>query len=68
MTENICDKKNGTACPMEGISVFYNPNIGIAYNLYQCTNCGMLVKYDVWKNKVTTFLKNDNTLINIPKE
>lgn len=56
----ICD--NEYACPMDFIAVFDNPANGIAYNLYQCTKCGMLVKYDVWKHKGTTFLLNDNTV------
>lgn len=59
----LCDDISEFACPMEGISAFDNPNLGIAYNLYQCNRCGMLVKYDVWDNKGTTFLKNDNTVI-----
>lgn len=59
MDDIIC---KDAPCPMDFISVFDNPNIGIAYNLYQCNRCGMLVKYDVWKNKGTTFLFNDNTM------
>lgn len=59
MNNQICDK---SPCPMQLVSVFDNAD-DIAYNLYQCNRCGMLVKYDVWEHAGTTFLLNDNTVI-----
>jgi hypothetical protein len=61
MEDNICDKNDGTACPMDLISIFGKMDENIAYDLYQCTKCGMLLKYDLKENR--TFLKNDNTII-----
>lgn len=52
---DIC--KSDTACPMELISTY------ISYDLYQCTKCGMLVKYSRWKDESRLFILSDNTVI-----
>lgn len=56
---DIC--KSDTACPMELISVYDNPKV--SYDLYQCTKCGMLVKYGRWKDESRLFILSDNTVI-----
>lgn len=66
MSKDICDKKDNTPCPTEFINGFETLESGVCYTLYQCNTCGILAKYDVWDNAGTTFLKNDNTIINIP--
>ena len=56
----ICDRG---PCPMEHTTTFDNPYTNILYELYTCTRCGMIVKYDRLPKKDTTFLTNTNEII-----
>ena len=46
MTERICCEKK-----LDLVTVFDNPDTGIAYNLYQCSLCGSLYRASVWKDE-----------------
>lgn len=39
-----------------------SPNLGYAYNLYQCSNCDTLCKQDVWKGAGEIWITTDNKI------
>lgn len=54
-------------CGMEVITVNDRPNLGYAYNVYECFMCMILAKEDVWKNAGVLWIFPNGHLTHEPK-
>lgn len=64
MSESISDYycPNCNNDKMNSVTGFDDPNKGYAYNLYNCSFCGIVAKQDVWSNKKVTVIYIDGTI------
>lgn len=50
---------------MSLVTVNDDPNKGFAYNVFECSDCMIIAKENVWKNKGMVWVYPDNQTITI---